>query len=188
MKIRAVASVLVSSGKPIRAAAEMVTVVAAASYVSIAAAVVPANIRAEIFIPQIVPAYSEAIVSDRINRIAVGKGVMDVVVANEQVSIDFVMGTKADAVTVGDNVSLAPGKGLTDSATATDSVSNIAVGKNAGTDTVTMGDTLASAWVAQRAVTDTVSTADSVSSLLQYSGAVNERIVNVAVVNGENTV
>ena len=51
-----------------------------------------------------------------------------------------------------------------------------------------MGDTLASAWVAQRAVTDTVSTADSVSSLLQYSGAVNERIVNVAVVNGENTV
>jgi hypothetical protein len=51
-----------------------------------------------------------------------------------------------------------------------------------------MGDTLASAWVAQREVADTVSMADSVSSNLQYSGAVNERLVNVPVMNGENTV
>lgn len=383
MKIRAAASVLVSSGKPIRAAAELVTLALSVSYVSLAAAVVPVNIRAEVFIPDLLPAYSDVTTSDRINRIAVGKFEFDVVVADEQVSIDIVRGVTADTVEAVDTIALAPeknvedtvtssdvsfssigktltdsvtveemmvrviahpidtdptdadvdadpvamadaavfgagktlidsasatdainsfdvakvtsdtatmadtattavgktaaddvtatdainsfgitqgkedavtaadtnnkligrvadtdtvtmadatgidvsrgatadsvtasdtsalavgksadtdtvevadainsfavGKGLTDTATASDSVSNT-VDKSAGTDTVTMGDTLASAWVAQSEVADTVSMADSVSSNLQYSGAVNERLVNVPVMNGENTV
>ena len=384
MRIRAVASILVSSGKPIRAAAEMVTLALSVSYVSLAAAVVPVNnIRAEVFIPDLLPAYSDVTTSDQINRIAIGKGVFDIAIADEQVAIDFVRGVTADDVTVGDSVgvspgkfvtdtatssdesfrdigktltdsvlieditarvithpidtdptdadidydpvvptdvavfgsgksltdaatatdavnsfevakattdtatmadtavsavgkastdevtatdainsfavsqvstdavtaadtnnkligkvadtdsvtmadatgidvsrgatddtvtanddsalavgknagtdtvevadainSLAVGKGLTDAATASDSVSNT-VDKSAGTDTVTMADSLASAWDVQRAVTDTVSMADSVSSNLQYSGAVNERVVNVSIMNGENTV
>lgn len=386
MKIRAVASILISSGKPIRAAAEFVSVLAATSYAAIAVAAVPAQtIRAEIYIPQILPLASAATPTDQINKFDIGKVLVDALVTSEGISLslerpvadtataadtlakgvvkdagtdtttvsdtstrgvgkvladsvvmsdmtfrafehpfdadptdadadpdpvavfdtaqlitgktasdavtatdsaptfniaktpalDAVTAADDDVLTIGKNAGtdtvavtdddiLAIGKNAgtdtvtiadsftstwvavrtvtdtatatdddvlavgkttsdtvivadddvltigknagTDTATASDALNSLAVGKvpttdtvtasdsvsntaskNAGTDTVTMADSAATAWSAARAVTDTVSPADSVSLAYQPSGAVNERLVNVTVMNGENT-
>jgi hypothetical protein len=186
MRIRAVASVLVSSSQPIRAAASFLSAVVAASSVSIVAhATVVQPIRAEVYIPEILPlASANTVVTDRINSFAVNKVVVDVVEATETMafSVGLVLedsvtmadsATKTftevidfdrtdadvdpDPVTVTDVRTASVGKVLTDSATATD-VATRTVGKTA-TDAVTATDT--NAKDVGKSVSDSASLTDS---------------------------
>lgn len=188
MRIRAVASVLLSSNQPIRAAASFVSAVVAASSVVITAqATVVQPIRAEVYIPEILPLASVNIeMYDYINSFAVNKVVVDVVEATE--TMEFYVGlvledsvtmedsvTKVftevidfdrtdtdvdpDPVTVSDVRVASVGKVLEDSAEATDAVAQT-VGKVA-TDAVTATDD--NAKDVGKSVSDSVTLTDSAS-------------------------
>jgi hypothetical protein len=186
MRIRAVASVLVSSSQPIRAAASFISAVVAASSVSIVAhATVVQPIRAEVYIPEILPlASANTVVTDLINSFSVNKVVVDVVEATETMafSVGLVLedsvtmadsATKTftevidfdrtdadvdpDPVTVTDVRTASVGKVLTDSATATDSVAQTA--EKVTTDAVTATDD--NAKDVGKSVSDSVTLTDS---------------------------
>lgn len=169
MKIRAVASILISSGKPIRAAAEFVSVLAATSYAAIAVAAVPAQtIRAEIYIPQLLPLASSATPTDQINNFDIGKVLVDVVDTSESVAFTFHK-VLEDSVTVTDELSKVfifsgdmdpstPGVDP-DIVTASDSINTIAVGKTLA-DSVVVGDVIGS-FTINKVLTDSVTASDS---------------------------
>ena len=186
MRIRAVASILVSSSQPIRAAASFISAVVAASSVSIVAhATVVQPIRAEVYIPEILPLASTNLrVVDQIDSFAINKVVVEVVEATEAMafSVGLVLtdsvtmadsATKTftevvdfdrtdadvdpDPVTVTDVRTASVGKVLADTATATDAAAKT-VGKTA-TDAVTATDT--NTKLVGKSVSDSASLTDS---------------------------
>lgn len=191
MKIRAVASILISSGKPIRAAAEFVSAIAATSYAAIAVAAVPAQtIRAEIYIPQILPLAASVTPTDQINNFAIGKVLIDVANTEEQIAFTFhkvledhvtvtdvisksfifsgdmdpeTPGVDPDYVTTGDQIdSITVGKVLADSVVVGDVIGSFTVDKVL-TDSVTASDS--AALTVGKTLTDSVTASDSVSTV-----------------------
>ena len=202
MKIRAAAAILISSGKPIRAAAGFVSVIAATSYTAMAVAAAPVqSIRAEIYIPQILPLASSATPTDQINKFAIGKVLVDVVNTTEQVAFTFhkvledhvtvtdviskaflfsgdmdpeTPGVDPDYVTTGDQIdSISVGKVLTDSVVVGDVLGSFTVGKVL-TDNVTASDS--AALTVGKTLTDSATASDSISTVWNALRAFDETV------------
>ena len=165
MTIRAVAAILISSGKPIRASAVFVAAAVAVSCSSITATAVPVHpIKAEFYIPAVMPLVSQVTATDT-TRVHIGKVLVDVVSTLDEVTIAFVR-PLTDSVTAFDEASFSTEKALSDTVAATDT---LAIHTDQGT------------------IEDSVTTSDTATVSLRHSGAWNEVMINGAQINGTHT-